>query len=178
MIWSNNKKGTLILDTITTFSNRVTLKPRNFFANTTTEVTLKTRLLWLMFITTKNFLRVDFLVFQTNRKISNYRDLFPIIRGFDYIRNNYNNTFIQFGIILQTTAERKSTKAHYRTAIWSVFFPRIHTEKSIRNLIKLTRNQIVFIIFRLIWSQTDVRLVPNQSENSKFNLISKRFLCV
>ena len=44
---------------------------------------------------------------------------------------------------------------------------------------------IVFIIFRLIWNQTDVRLVSNLSENDKyyliwvwFNKISKRFLCV
>ena len=34
-----------------------------------------------------------------------------------------------------------------------------HTEKTFRNLIKLTRNQIVFTIFRLIWHQTDVCLV-------------------
>ena len=54
-----------------------------------------------------------------------------------------------------------------------------------RNLIESTRNQIVFNIFRLIWYQTDVQLVPNQSENSKYNLISgwfnktsKRFFCV
>ena len=44
---------------------------------------------------------------------------------------------------------------------------------------------IVFFIFSLIWNQTDVRLVPNQSENGKYNLISvsfnkvsKRLLCV
>ena len=34
------------------------------------------------------------------------------------------------------------------------------TEKSFRNVIKSNRNQIVFIIFRLIWNQTDVRLFP------------------
>ena len=60
-----------------------------------------------------------------------------------------------------------------------------HTEKYLRNHVKSTRNQIVFIIFRLIWIQTDVLLDPNQSENGKYNLISvwfykisKRFLCV
>ena len=60
-----------------------------------------------------------------------------------------------------------------------------HTEKSFLNLVKSNRNQIVFTIFRLISSQTDVRLVPNQSENGNYNLISvwfnkilKRFLCV
>ena len=47
-----------------------------------------------------------------------------------------------------------------------------HTEKSFRNIIKSTRNQIVFTIFRLIWIQTDVRLDPNQSEIGKYNLIS------
>ena len=60
----------------------------------------------------------------------------------------------------------------------------IHTEKYFRNLIKSTRNQIVFTILRLIWNQTDVRLVLNQSENGEYNLIlgwfnkiPKRFLC-
>ena len=59
------------------------------------------------------------------------------------------------------------------------------TGKCFRNLFKSTRNQILFTIFRLIWNQTDVHLNPNQSENSKynlisgwFNMISKRFLCV
>ena len=46
------------------------------------------------------------------------------------------------------------------------------SEKYFRNLIKSTWNQIVFTIFRLIWSQTDIRLDPNQPENSKYNLIS------
>ena len=48
----------------------------------------------------------------------------------------------------------------------------IHTETFFRNLIESTRNQIVFTIFWLIWIQADVRLVPNQSENGKYNLIS------
>ena len=47
----------------------------------------------------------------------------------------------------------------------------LHTQKYFRNLIKLNQNYIVFTIFRLIWSQTDVRLVQNQSENGKYNLI-------
>ena len=51
----------------------------------------------------------------------------------------------------------------------------LHTEKYLRNLIKSTRNQIVSTIFRLIWHQTNVRLVPNQSENGKYNLISGWF---
>ena len=61
----------------------------------------------------------------------------------------------------------------------------VPTEKSFQNLIKSTRNQIVFTIHRLIWNQTDVSLAPNQSENGKYNLISvwsikiwKIFLCV
>ena len=41
------------------------------------------------------------------------------------------------------------------------------TEKYFQNLITPTRNYIVFTISRLIWKQTDVRLVPNQSENGK-----------
>ena len=62
---------------------------------------------------------------------------------------------------------------------------RLHTEKSFRNLIKSTGNQIVFTVFRLTWIQTDVRLVLNQPKNGKYNLISgwfnkipKKFLCV
>ena len=46
----------------------------------------------------------------------------------------------------------------------------LHTEKSFRNLIKSNRNQIVFTIFRLIWKQIEYHLVPNQSENGKYNL--------
>ena len=38
-----------------------------------------------------------------------------------------------------------------------------------RNLIKSDRNQIVFNSFRLIWNQTDVRLVPNQSGTCNYN---------
>ena len=47
-----------------------------------------------------------------------------------------------------------------------------HTQ---RNLIKSNWNQIVFTIFRLIWNQPDVRLVPIQSENGEHNLMSVRF---
>ena len=61
----------------------------------------------------------------------------------------------------------------------------VHTEKSFWNLLTSYRNQILFTIFLLILKQTDVRLVPNQSENGKddliygwFNKISKKILCV
>ena len=61
----------------------------------------------------------------------------------------------------------------------------LYTEKYFQNLIKSTRNQIVFTIFRLIRIQTDDCLVPNQSDNGKYNLISvwfnkdwKKFLSV
>ena len=47
-----------------------------------------------------------------------------------------------------------------------------YRQKCFRNLIKSNRNQIVFTIFRLIWNETGVRLVPNQSENGKYNFIS------
>ena len=48
----------------------------------------------------------------------------------------------------------------------------LHTEKSFRNLIKSNRNQNVLTMHRFIRNQTDVRLVTNQSENGKYNLIS------
>ena len=61
----------------------------------------------------------------------------------------------------------------------------LHTKKSVRNLIKSNRDQIVLTIYRLIWNQTDVRLVLNQSGNSKYNpirfdmtRIRKAFRCV
>ena len=62
----------------------------------------------------------------------------------------------------------------------------IHTTgKTFRNFIKSNRNKIVYTILRLISNQTDVRLVPNQSTNGKYNLISvwfnkisKKNLCV
>ena len=48
--------------------------------------------------------------------------------------------------------------------------------RGVQNLIKSNRNQIVITIFRLIWIQMDVCLVPNESENSKYNLISGLFI--
>ena len=62
-------------------------------------------------------------------------------------------------------------KGDLDTSIQFCYF-RNFTEKSFRNLIKSTWNQIVFTIFPLIWNQMDVRLVSNQSENGKDNLIS------
>ena len=48
-----------------------------------------------------------------------------------------------------------------------ICLPILHAEESLLNLVKLIRNQIVFTIHRLIWDQTDHRLVPNQLENGK-----------
>ena len=61
-------------------------------------------------------------------------------------------------------------------SFWTGRLPpdQVHTEKSFRNLVESTRNQIVFTISRLIWNQTDVRLIQNQSEYGKYNLISVR----
>ena len=50
-----------------------------------------------------------------------------------------------------------------------------HTEKSYRIFIKSNRNQIVFTTFRLIWNQTFLSLVQNQSKNRKYNQISCLF---
>ena len=46
-----------------------------------------------------------------------------------------------------------------------------YSEKSFRNIDKSNRNQIVFTIIQSIWNQMDIRLVPNQSENGKYNQI-------
>ena len=53
------------------------------------------------------------------------------------------------------------------------FYIFLHTEKTFLNLIKSSRNQIVFTIFRLIWNQTDVRLNQNQSEKNIFSRVIK-----
>ena len=47
----------------------------------------------------------------------------------------------------------------------------LHTEKYFLNRVKSNQNQIVFTIFPLIWNQTELYLVPNQSENVNYNLI-------
>ena len=60
----------------------------------------------------------------------------------------------------ETKTKRKKNTKPKRTILFSA------------NLIKSNRNQIVFAVFRLIWNQTDVCLVPNQSVNSIYNLIS------
>ena len=53
-----------------------------------------------------------------------------------------------------------------------VAFPgRLHTEISFRNLIKSTRNQIVYTIFRLIWIQTDTFRLPFQMNLKMVNTI-------
>ena len=63
--------------------------------------------------------------------------------------------------------------------IW--FADAVHTEFFSRNFIKSNRNQIIYTIFWLIWNQKE----PDQSENSKYNLISvwfnkisRKFFCV
>ena len=50
------------------------------------------------------------------------------------------------------------------------------TEKYFRNLIKSNPNQILFTMHRLIWNQTDVRLVQNKSVHGKCNLILLWFI--
>ena len=72
-----------------------------------------------------------------------------------------------------------------KESVLGLYLPHIYTEKSFRNIIKSSWNQIVSTVFRLVLIQTDFRLDPNQSENDKWNLISvwfdiilERFLCV
>ena len=56
------------------------------------------------------------------------------------------NTWTTFSVALRTY----STEVHLQT------LTKAYTEKSFRNLIKSNRNQIVFIIFRLIWKQKEI----------------------
>ena len=59
------------------------------------------------------------------------------------------------------------TELHFsvRSPRSSCFMAENCPQKSFRNLIKSDWNQIVLTIFRLFWNQTNVRLVPYQSEN-------------
>ena len=64
----------------------------------------------------------------------------------------------------------------------SIEFLSIHTETSF-NLGKLNEVWIVITLFRLLWNQTEFCLVPNQSENAEYNLMSLdliriRVLCI
>ena len=74
----------------------------------------------------------------------------------------------QEGIDLRVNASHfrslveKYVAGMYREMI-SLLIAYLHTEKCFRNLVKSTRIQIVFTIFRFIWNQPDVHLVPNQS---------------
>ena len=51
----------------------------------------------------------------------------------------------------------------------------VHTNKFTFDSGWSSLNRIVFIIFWLIWNQTKYRLVQNQSENGKYNLISENW---
>ena len=64
---------------------------------------------------------------------------------------------------------------HYELFAFQIVKLPLHIETYFLNLAASTWNQIVFTIYRLISIQTDVRLVPNQSENGKYNLISVWF---
>ena len=55
-----------------------------------------------------------------------------------------------------------------------ITFRTAHTQKSFRSLIKSNRNQIVFIMHRLIWNQTDIRLLF-QINRKMVNRIRFRF---
>ena len=69
---------------------------------------------------------------------------------YNVYNNIYNNTSRRLHSISNVNMLRE---VHHQNRAGA------HTQ---RNVIKSNRNQIVFTIFRLIWNQTDVRLVPNQ----------------
>ena len=49
-------------------------------------------------------------------------------------------------------------------------YTNVHTEKSIPNLVKTNQIWIVNTLFRFTWNQTEFRLVPNSSINSRDNV--------
>ena len=89
-------------------------------------------------------------------------------------RNVAINLGRHLNLILETCKEfltfllrgicRKDSNSDQKTIMMSV-----HTGKSFRSLIKSNRNQIVFTISRLIWNQTNFRLVRNKFEKHKYN---------
>ena len=99
--------------------------------------------------------------------------------------STYIRRFLVF-IYISTLCLVIKNMRYCSTCLYFLIYKSIsHTEKSFRNLLKSNRNQTVVTVFRLIWIQTDVRLVPNQSENGNYNLISgwfnkisKTFFCV
>ena len=111
------------------------------------------------------------------------RNLFEFVG--DISLQEGQSTFIsvnQNGVYYAGTSEISASSCHrIRNDLLSAEVQSSH-EGTHRNLIKSNRNQNAFSIFRLICNQTDVRLVPNQSKNGKYNLISvwfnKIYLCV
>ena len=85
----------------------------------------------------------------------------------------------------------RNSRLHYARLCEQLFInaftmaEKFHIQNFFLNLVRWTRNEIVFTIFQLIWIQTEICLNPNHSGNGKYNLISgwfnkiqKRFLCV
>ena len=99
-----------------------------------------------------NFFRIFF---------KGFFELFECQRGDPYMTAYIWVTLHSYSFYIHGPFPQGSRSPPPLGALRCVPFRFLHTEKSFRNLIKSTRNQIVFTIFRLIWNQTDVRLVPN-----------------
>ena len=119
--------------------------------------------------------------------ISSLLALYPQKNLFMFVAFSFRSIFKWFSTKMNSAwwkIDRKSVITIYmfwinkipKIITWVYDASKLHTEKSFLNLIKSNQKQIVFIIFRLIWHQTDsVRLVLNQSWNGKYNLISVWF---
>ena len=83
-----------------------------------------------------------------------------------YVENMMVDCYSQVIMLTIFRLFRNDRRFRKKQTIALQFMIAQHTEKFIRNLIQSNRNQIVFTISRLIWNQINIRLVPNQFENT------------
>ena len=108
-------------------------------------------------------------IINQGRDVQNYHS--SVTKLTPYVRWCHMNHLICTGKVNKPTHGLKKSQNRdnpdWRFKNMEVRERGVHTEKSFRNFIKSTRNQIVFTIFRLIWIQTDVTESIERWINSK-----------
>ena len=92
------------------------------------------------------------------------------------ITDSHSNNSMSLAMVISLVSGRVHAWVGFlwhEIIIWKLF--RIHTQKSTSDYCLFNQYQIIFAIFRLISNQMEFRLVQNQSENAKYNLISVSF---
>ena len=82
-----------------------------------------------------------------------------------HFRIDFESNWIPFAVQNQSEKWYMQSVSGWFNANQELISVSVNAQKYFTNLIKSNRYQIVFTIFRLILSQTDVRLVLNQPEN-------------